>query len=134
MIVKKLVQRNLTETEEKTIAHFRYYFDDRTCFALIGDYAIALLDPSRDPEQLAREASGHMAQLLHTPPDFRTYVMDDRFGLVSMDFAIYGVSPEELSVEEIESEHMNVGTALLVRTCCLEACETGRVLAVCALD
>ena len=43
MQIHKIVQRNLSETEEKTLKYFRYYYDNRKCFALIGDYVVAKL-------------------------------------------------------------------------------------------
>ncbi len=128
----KKVQRNLSETEEKTISHFRYYFDNKKCFALIGDYVIAELsgEHSGNPEKLEREASKSMEDLLNTPPDFSTYVMDDMFGLVVMDYGIYAISPDKLSDEEIASGDVNIKTALAMRSLCLKACETGEWIAI----
>lgn len=132
MQIYKAVQRNLTETEERTIEHFKYYFDNRRCFALIGDYVIAALsdDNSGSLEKLKQETLDCISYLLNTPPDFRTYVMDDMFGLIEMNYGIYGVSSETLSDEEIESGKVNIATALAVRSLCLDACETGDIIAI----
>lgn len=132
MQIHKYVQRELTETEKLTISHFRYYYDNRRCFALIGDYVIAALSAeySGNPEMLEREARENMSHLLNTPPDFTTYVMDDMFGLVEMNYGLYAVSPEKLSDEEIASGKVTIATGLVVRSLCLEACETGAVIAI----
>lgn len=131
-MVHSICQRNLTETEEKTIAHFRYYYDSKRSFALIGDHVVVGLSEENagDLEKLKQEAGENMSQMLQYPPDFTTYVMDDMFGLVSMDYGVYGVSPEILSKEELESGHMNIGTALAVRSLCLDACEKGEIIAI----
>lgn len=125
-------KRNLSETEEKTIKHFNYYYDNKTNFALIGEYVIVELSDENfgNIEKLEQEALEKVSQVLHYPPDFSTYVMDDMFGLVSMDYGVYGISPEPLSDEEIESGEMNIGTALAVRSLCLKACENGKVIAI----
>ena len=132
MKLYSFVQRELSETEKKTIEHFRYYYDNRRCFALLGDYVIAALsnENSGDPEKLKQEALENSAQLLNYPPDFTTYVMDDRFGLVEMNDGIYAVSKEPLSEEEIQADRVEIGTALVTRSFCLEACEAGNVLAI----
>ncbi|MDE7422203.1 MAG: hypothetical protein K2N51_00660 [Lachnospiraceae bacterium] len=132
MQIHKVVQRNLSEIEEKTIEHFRYYYDNRKCFALIGDYVVAILsdDNSANPEKLKQETLDNISHLLNTPPDFSTYVMDDMFGLVEMNYGIYAVSPEPLSDEEISSGEVDIATALAMRSLCLEACEAGRIIAI----
>lgn len=43
MKIYNTAQRALSETEEKTIAHFRYYNDNKKCFALIGSYVVVIL-------------------------------------------------------------------------------------------
>ncbi|MDE5778257.1 MAG: hypothetical protein K2I10_07145 [Lachnospiraceae bacterium] len=127
-----MVQRNLSETEEKTIEHFRYYYDNRKCFALIGDYVATILsdDNSAKPEKLKQETLDNISHLLNTPPDFSTYVMDDMFGLVEMNYGIYAVSPNPLSDEEISSGKVDIATALAMRSLCLEACEAGKIIAI----
>ena len=132
MQVYKIVQRNLSEIEEKTIEHFRYYFDNKKCFALLGDYVIAMLsdDNSKNLEKLQQEALENSGHLLNTPPDFSTYVMDDMFGLVVMNDGIYAISSEKLSDEEIKSGKVNIATALVIRSLCLEACQRGIVIAI----
>lgn len=132
MQVYKILQRNLSETEEKTMNHFRYYFNNKKCFALIGDYVIVALsdEHSNNLEKLKQEASENMAHLLNTPPDFTTYVMDDMFGLVVMDYEIYAISSAPLSDEEIASGKVNIATALAMRSLCLEACKTGEIIAI----
>ncbi len=132
MQVYKIVQRNLSEIEEKTIEHFRYYFDNKKCFALLGDYVIAMLsdDNSKNLEKLQQEALENSGHLLNTPPDFSTYVMDDMFGLVVMNDGIYAISSEKLSDEEIKSGKVNIATALVIRSLCLEACNTGKIIAI----
>lgn len=71
-------KRKLSETEEKTINHFRYYFDNRRSFALIGEYVVVELsdENSGNMEKLEREALENVSQVLAYPPDFSTYVMD----------------------------------------------------------
>lgn len=132
MQVHKMVQRNLSEIEEKTIEHFRYYYDNKRCFALIGDYVVAVLsdDNSASLEMLEQEALDNISHLLNTPPDFSTYVMDDMYGLVEMNYGIYAVSPAPLPEEEIASGHLEIATALAMRSLCLEACETGKIIAI----
>lgn len=127
-----MVQRNLSETEEKTMEHFRYYYDNKKCFALIGDHVAAVLsdDNSASLEKPEQEALDNISQLLNTPPDFNTYVMDDMFGLVEMNYGIYAVSPAPLSDEEIESGKVDIAIALAMRSFCLEACETGKIIAI----
>ena len=122
----------LSETEEKTIEHFKYYFDNKKSFALIGEYVVVELseENSGNKEKLKQEALERISQVLAYPPDFSTYVMDDNFGLVIMNYGIYGLSPSPLSDEETESGHMNIDTALAVRSLCLKACENGKVIAV----
>lgn len=125
-------KRNLTETEEKTIQRFKYYFDNRGSFALIGEYVIVTLSKvnSQDIEKLEQEALEKLVQVLNYPPDFSTYVMDDRFGLVEMNYGVFGISSEPLSDEEITTDKMNLGTALVVRSLCLEACENAEIIAI----
>lgn len=125
-------RKNLSEAEEKTIEHFRYYYDDKRSFALIGEYVIVALshENAGNMEKLEQEALENISKVLAYPPDFRTYVMDDSYGLVEMNYGIYGVSPEPLSEEEIASGKMNIGIALVVRSLCLEACENGKILAI----
>ena len=132
MQIHKIVQRNLSEIEEKTIEHFRYYYNKKQCFALIGDYVAVILsnDNSDSLEKLKQEALDNISQLLNTPPDFRTYVMDDMYGFVEMNYGIYTISPEKLSDEEIESGKVNIATALIMRASCLEACEAGNIIAI----
>lgn len=132
MQIYRSVQRNLSETEERTINHFRYYFDNRKCFALIGDHAVIELsdENSGSPEKLEREALDNISQLLGTPPDFSTFVMDDMFGLVRMNYGVSAISPSPLSDQEIASGEMNIATALDVRSLCLEACGSGRIIAI----
>ena len=59
-------QRELSKTEKQTIAHFCYYFDDKACFALLGDYTIVALSAENacDLELLRQEALPHMANLI----------------------------------------------------------------------
>ncbi len=132
MQVHKMVQRNLSEIEEKTMEHFRYYYDSKKCFALIGDYVVAVLsdDNSARLEKLEQETLDNISQLLNTPPDFSTYVMDDMFGLVEMNYGIYAVSRTPLSDKEIASGKVDIATALAMRSLCLEACETGKIIAI----
>lgn len=132
MQIHKMVQRNLSEIEEKTIEHFRYYYDNKRCFALIGDYVVAVLsdDNSANLEKLEQETLDNISHLLNTPPDFSTYVMDDMYGLVEMNYGIYAVSPAPLLEEEIESGEVEIATALAMRSLCLEACETGKIIAI----
>ncbi len=132
MRIYKIVQRELSETEEKTIQHFRYYYDNKKCFAVIGDYVVAVLSDeyANQPENLEQEARENMVQLRNTPPDFSTYVMDDGYGLVEMNYGIYAVSSRPLSDKEIEEGKVSLGTALAVRGFCLAACEKGQVIAI----
>lgn len=127
-----MVQRNLSEIEEKTIEHFRYYYNNKRCFALIGDYVVAVLsdDNSANLEKLEQETRDNISHLLNTPPDFSTYVMDDMYGLVEMNYGIYAVSPAPLPEEEIASGHLEIATALAMRSLCLEACEIGKIIAI----
>ena len=127
-----LCKRNLSKTEEKTIEHFRYYFDNKKSFALIGEYVVVELSDENfgNMEKLEQEALDKASQVLNYPPDFSTYVMDDMFGLVSMNYGVYGISPEPLSDEEIESGKINIAIALGVRSLCLEACENGKIIAI----
>ncbi len=132
MQIYKTLQRALSETEEKTIEHFRYYYDNRKCFALIGDYVIAALsnENSASLEKLKQETSENISSVLNTPPDFSSYVMDDKFGLVKMNYGIYAVSPQILTDEEIKQGKVDFATALGLRSLCLEACEKGNIIAV----
>lgn len=132
MKVHKIVQRELSEIEEKTINHFRYYYDNKKCFALIGDYVIVTLsdDNSANLNRLKEETLDKISHVLNTPPDFRTYVMDDMFGLVTMNYGICAVSSEHLSDGEIESGKVSIATALVIRSLCLEACEAGNIIAI----
>ncbi len=132
MQIHKIVQRDLSEIEEKTINHFRYYYNNKKCFALIGDYVVVALsdDNSSNLEKLKQETLEKISQVLNTPPDFSTYVMDDRFGLVVMNYGIHAVSPEQLSDGEIETEKVKIATALIIRSLCLEACEAGNIIAI----
>ena len=132
MQIHKTIQRNLNETEEKTIKHFRYYFDGKKCFALIGDYVVVELsnENSGNLEKLEQEALDNMSHLLNTPPDFTTYVMDDSYGLLAMDYGIYAVSPEQLSEEETASGQVTIAAALDIRSLCLSACEAGKIIAI----
>lgn len=131
-MLHKIAQRILSETEEKTVEHFRYYYDNKKCFALIGDYVVAVLsdDNSADLEKLKQEASDNMVNVLNTPPDFGTYVMDDQFGLVEMNYGIYAVSQEQLSDSEIKSGRMTFAAAYPLRCLCMEACRNGTVIAI----
>lgn len=132
MQIYKTLQRALSETEEKTIEHFRYYYDNRKCFALIGEYVIAALsnENSASLEKLKQEALENISSVLNTPPDFSSYVMDDKFGLVKMNYGIYAVSPQILTDEEIKQGKVDFATALGLRSLCLEACEKGNIIAV----
>lgn len=125
-------KRNLSKTEEETIKHFRYYYDNKKSFALIGEYVVVVLsdENSGNMEKLEQEALENISQVLNCPPDFSTYVMDDMFGLVEMNYGVYGVSSEPLSDEEIKSGKMNIDLALTVRSLCLEACENGKIIAI----
>ena len=60
MKIYHTAQRALSETEEKTIAHFRYYNDNKKCFALIGSYVVVILSDeySNSLEQLEQHAAG----------------------------------------------------------------------------
>lgn len=132
MPVYKMTEKALTEAQENTIRRFRYYYDCKKCFALIGDYAVAVLSDefSGQTEKLEREARENLSALLNVPPDFSTYVMDDQFGLLGMEYGVYAVSPEKLSEEELASGKVSIQTALAMRGFCLEACEAGRILAI----
>ena len=67
-MVHNICQRNLTETEEKNIAHFRYYYDSKRSFALIGDHVVVGLSEENagDLEKLKQEAGELGASLSHT--------------------------------------------------------------------
>ncbi len=132
MQMHKLVQRTLSETEEKTIEHFQYYFNNKKSFALIGSDVVAVLpdEHSDNLEELKQEISNQMSNLINTPPDFTTYVMDDKFGVVEMNYGIYAVSSEPLSDEELASVKVNLSTALVIRGLCLDSCEAGQILAI----
>lgn len=132
MPIDQLMDKALTETQEETIRRFRYYFDCKKCFALIGDYAVAVLSDefSGRTEKLVQEARENLSALLNIPPDFSTYVMDDQFGLVEMACGIYAVSPEKLSEEELAAGKVSIKTALAMRGFCLEACDAGLILAI----
>ena len=131
MKIHTIVQRELSKTEKQTIAHFCYYFDDKACFALLGDYTIVALSAENacDLELLRQEALENMETVRNTPPDFQTYVMDDSFGLVAMNAGVYGVTPEQLTDEEVQAGRMGVATALGVRGQCLELCHAGEIIA-----
>ncbi len=127
-----LPKRNLSETEKETIKHFKYYFDNKKCFALIGEYVVVVLsdENSGDMEKLEQEALKNVSQVIKYPPDFTTYVMDDMFGLVEMNYGVCGISSEPLSNEEVEAGKMDISLALMVRSLCLEACENGKIIAI----
>ena len=132
MPIYKMTASALTEAQENTIRRFRYYYDCKKCFALVGDYAVAVLSDefSGQAEKLEREARENLSALLNVPPDFSTYVMDDQFGLLGMEYGIYAVSPEKLSEEELASGKVSIQTALAMRGFCLEACRAGTLLAI----
>lgn len=127
-----MTESALTEAQENMIRRFRYYYDCKKCFALVGDYAVAVLPDqySGQVEKLEQQARANLSALQHIPPDFSTYVMDDQFGLLGMACGIYAVSPEKLSEEEIASGKVSIRTALAMRGFCLEACEAGTLLAI----
>ena len=132
MKIYKMAERELNEIEEKTIKHFRYYYDEKKSFALIGEYVVAVLsdDYSGNLEHLKKETLDHISKVLSTPPDFNTYIMDDKFGLVEMNEGIYGISADILSREEIETREMDIVTALAIRSLCIEACENHSIIAI----
>ena len=70
-----MCKKNLSETEEKTINHFRYYFNNKKSFALIGEYVVVELadENSGDIAKLEQEALENISQVLDYPPDFCTY-------------------------------------------------------------
>lgn len=121
----------LSPAAAKTVEHFRYYFDRKRCFALLrGQVVIELPDGLRGQAALEQEARERMERLLQSPPDFSTYVMDDSFGLVIMDYGVMGISEEVLPEQDIADGEMNLGTALAVRSRCLAACAAGEIVAI----
>lgn len=134
-MVNVIYKRKLNESEEKTIEHFRYYFDleaKRGCFALLSESVVMILpeEDSGEPERLEQDALEGIAQALSCHPDFSAYVMDDNFGIISMAGGVYGVTSAVVSEEEVRSGELSFPTALALRTLCLEACERGEVIAI----
>lgn len=128
MEIRKIVDRELTETEQATIEHFAYYFSGRQDFACLAEYVVMPLD-SRSMNDMGK-IKEEIAGVLRSHPDFSTYVMDDGFGLVILLDKIYGITPEKLTEEEIQKGEMDLVPALLLRQDCLEACQNETVIAI----
>lgn len=136
MKITKLINRELTEDELQSlrtiISGIRPGGEDIIEAALIRNEGIVLID-RREHADIAsqiEEAKNIMADVIRNMPDFSSWVGDDGIGCVTMGGGAVMKYVYNLSEEEKESGHMELGNALDTRTLIMEACEEEEVLAL----
>ena len=123
MVIKKLVDRELTPEEIESIKTFRKYTDG-VSFACLRSRVMVIMDdvPSNDLEQLKESALSRMEEALCTHPDFVIYNMSDGHVLLIMPSGLYAFS-----------EHPcrdNMMLNLSLRAECLDAAEKMEIIAI----
>ncbi|MGI6743242.1 MAG: hypothetical protein ACOX4O_06255 [Eubacteriales bacterium] len=128
----KSAEREFTKIEEETIAKFRYYFDEKTQFALIGEKTVVGFskEGDLDEEKATKLVKKSTRKALSSHPDFSAYTMDDDYGLVILSCGgIFIRSEDILSDEEIESGDVNLGRAVSLKNEALDCCENPEIIA-----
>lgn len=131
-IVKNTTQQALTEAELTTIDGFDYYFDGKRDFALIDDRVVVILPKGSAQEQLERESYVQNAaeEVLSSPLDFQSYIMDDGYGIVMIGEGQVIVRTEAKADDtEREQGEMELSRALALRSEGLHACENLHIVA-----
>ena len=86
-----LVNRVLSNDELFTIERFSYYFDKKKAFVLIGSRTIVAMKEHSTCEEMIANAEKSMYLVLHSHPDFSSYVMDDGNIVIGMNEGIFGL-------------------------------------------
>lgn len=119
----------LSDKAVETIRQMRYYTDARRGLVLLGEQECVTVDVNF-PEDMVTDALREVDEMLGHLPDFHPLTMDDDHGLLCMGENFFGYREEGLAVYGgmLPSEALKVrGKCLDV---CVEAVETGEVLAV----
>ena len=130
MNLTNFIGRELTDTEKNTIDRFRYYFNEHTNFALIGENTVITLEQPDTIDGLKQKAEEAMTVFFSQHPDFSAYLMDDEYGMVSMFGNLLSVTSNKLSDKELQNGEVDMKTALELRAYSLSSCEKGVVRAI----
>lgn len=128
MEIRKWIDRELTDAENSSIAHFNYYFNNEHNYALLEKEVVLLLPGNR---QIDRNlVTENKNEALRRHPSYNSYVMEDGFGLIVVANLLLGITNHKLTNDELDEGIVSLSSALQVRKRCLEACKLGRVLAI----
>ena len=74
-------------------------------------------------------------EILSSHPDFETFFMKEKYGIVAMqDYKVLGFTAGSLSEDEEKKERIDFGRALTIRAEMMKACEDLRILAFVVFD
>ena len=99
----KMVDRDLNEAEVSTIERAMRLFLGENQFALIGENVIVPFenDDCSDPEMLEKCVEETTEEILSSHPDFETFFMKEKYGIVAMqDYKVLGFTAGSLSEDE----------------------------------
>ena len=133
----KMVDRDLNEAEVSTIERAMRLFLGENQFALIGENVIVPFenDDCSDPEMLEKCVEETTEEILSSHPDFETFFMKEKYGIVAMqDYKVLGFTAGSLSEDEEKKERIDFGRALTIRAEMMKACEDLRILAFVVFD
>lgn len=125
MRIVNLLDRELTENELKSIHHYLYYTDSSIRFACLREGVMVDLDEEEtdDVTALKEAAQGCMDHALSVMPDVWPYYMDDGHQMVQMNGPVIAFTPKPVPC-------LTSAMTFLLRAECLDACETGEIIAI----
>lgn len=125
MKIVSLVNRELTEAELASIRHYIYYTDGNISFACLREGVMVDLDEeeSEDVQVLEEATRCCMMHALSVMPDVWPYYMDDGHHMVQMNGPVTAFSSHPVS-------WLSPAMTFALRAECLDACETGEIIAI----
>lgn len=116
----------LSDTALDTLRHFRYYTDVHGGGVLLGEQTILLVDGD-SLEEMLEEAEREAGRVTGRMPDFSLLPADDGCTLLAMGECTFTFRDRVIPSRSVME-------SMMLRTECLEACESCKPLAVIRFD
>lgn len=120
----------MTKKFMKCAADFSDIFDDKVCFAAVGNdhFLVIEYDGEQDENKLIEKFKIAASEVLNNPPDFDTMVLDNGLGIVIT--ARWLISVVKKGRFSSETRSIPIGVALEYRRAALKACEKLNIIAI----
>ena len=131
MRIEKIIDRDLTEAEQKNIDYLIKYYGKMN-MAFIGEHCGIVLS-KYNREDMEQNAMDIIEEIKKGPKVVSGHVLEDGYGMVIMGSGksfIQAVSTGELSDEEIDKDEMNDESVKLLSSYCEEALNNPELIAL----